>query len=46
MGEHVQESIKQSGYTVDARTLGGFQSIRWKISGVVTDIGQIQTYHV
>jgi len=46
VGKHVQGLIKQSGYTVDARILGGFQSIRWKISDVVTDTGQIQTYHV
>ena len=46
MGKDVQELIKQSGYTVNARILGGFQSIRWKISDVVTDTGQIQTYHV
>ena len=46
MGEHVQESIKQSECTADVHTLGGFRSIRWKISDVVTDIGQIQTYHV
>ena len=46
MGGHVQELTKRSGYTADARTLGGFQSIRWKILDVVTDIGAIEAYHV
>ena len=45
-GEHIQESIKQSECTVSARILGGFQSIRWQISYVVTDIGRNQAYHV
>jgi hypothetical protein len=45
-GGNVQELTKQSGCTVSVRILGGFQSIRWKISDVVTDIGRIQTYHV
>jgi hypothetical protein len=41
MKGHVQELTKLSGCTADVRTLGGFQSIRWKISDVVTDIGPI-----
>ena len=39
MKEDAQELTKQSGCTVNVRTLGDFQSIRWKISDVVTDIG-------
>ena len=46
MGRHVQESTKQSECTVSAHILGGFQSIRWKISYVVTDIGRNPAYHI
>ena len=46
MEGHVQELTRRSGCTVDVHTLGGFQSIRWKISDFVTDIEPIQAYHV